>query len=155
MNVKSIVTLILMVMVWPCLASAQDQPANNMQLVVEKIRADKKLFIAENMQFAETEAEAFWPVYEKYQDELFLLRARLMKLIELTNNQKLLISATDAAKCLGISRTMFYEQMNSGRLPYPIRFGRRMVWSAEEMKQWIAAGCPNGDKWAVIKKTKR
>jgi len=81
MNVKSIVTLVLMVMVWPCLASAQDQPASNMQLVVEKIRADKKLFIAENMQFAETEAEAFWPVYEKYQDELFLLRARLMKLI--------------------------------------------------------------------------
>jgi hypothetical protein len=52
-----------------------------MQFVVEKIRADKKLFIAENMQLTEAEAKGFWPVYERYQDELFLLRARTMKLI--------------------------------------------------------------------------
>jgi len=83
MKVRSKVTLILMglVMVWPFLASAQDRPADNMQFVVEKIRADKKLFIAENMQFTDTEAKAFWPVCEQYQDELFLLRARLVKLI--------------------------------------------------------------------------
>ena len=83
MNVKGKVTLILMglVMVWPFLASAQDKPADNMLLVVEKIRADKKLFISENMQLTEAEAKAFWPVYERYQDELFLLRARTIRLI--------------------------------------------------------------------------
>ena len=83
MKVKSKLTLVLMglVMVWPFLAAAQDKPADNMQFLVEKIRADKKLLIAENMQFTETEAKAFWPIYEQYQDELFLLRARLMKLI--------------------------------------------------------------------------
>jgi hypothetical protein len=52
-----------------------------MQIVREKIRADKKLFVAENMQLTEAEAKAFWPVYERYQDELFLLRARTAKLI--------------------------------------------------------------------------
>ena len=83
MNAKSKVTLVLMVlvMVWPFLASAQDTPADNMQLVVEKIRADKKLLIAQNMQLTEAEAKAFWPVYERYQDELFLLRARTRTLI--------------------------------------------------------------------------
>jgi hypothetical protein len=83
MKVKSKVTLVLMglVMVWAFLASAQDKPADNMHLLVEKIRADKKLLIAENMQFTESEAKAFWPIYDQYQDELFLLRARLMKLI--------------------------------------------------------------------------
>jgi len=83
MNMKSKVTLVLMglVMVWPFLASAQDKPADNMQFVVEKVRADKKLFIAGNMQLTEAEAGAFWPVYEQYQDELFLLRARTLKLI--------------------------------------------------------------------------
>jgi hypothetical protein len=70
-----------LVMVWPFLVSAQDTPADNMQFVVEKIRADKKLFIAENMQLTEAEGKAFWPVYEWYQDELFLLRARTMNLI--------------------------------------------------------------------------
>jgi hypothetical protein len=53
-----------------------------MQIVVEKIRADKKLFIAENMRLTEAEAKAFWPLYEQYQDELFLLRARTMRLID-------------------------------------------------------------------------
>jgi hypothetical protein len=45
MNVKSKVTLVLMglVMGWAFLASAEDKPADNMQFVVEKIRADKKL----------------------------------------------------------------------------------------------------------------
>jgi hypothetical protein len=70
-----------LVMGWAFLASAQDKPADNMQIVLEKIRADKKLFVAENMQLTEAEAQAFWPVYERYQDELFLLRARTVKLI--------------------------------------------------------------------------
>jgi len=62
-------------------AFAQEKSADNMQLVLEKIRADKKLLVAENMQLTEAEAKAFWPVYGRYQDELFLLRARTAKLI--------------------------------------------------------------------------
>ncbi len=83
MTVKSKLTLVLigLFMVWPLLSSGQDTPADNMQFVVENIRAGKKLFIAENMQLTEAEAKAFWPVYDQYQDELFLLRARTMKLI--------------------------------------------------------------------------
>lgn len=47
-----------------------------MQIVIEKVRADKKLLVAENMQLTESEANAFWPVYKQYQNELFLLRSR-------------------------------------------------------------------------------
>jgi hypothetical protein len=61
--------------------SAQEKPADNMQVVLEKIRADKKLLVAANMQLTEAEAKAFWPVYGRYQDELFLLRTRTAKLI--------------------------------------------------------------------------
>jgi hypothetical protein len=63
-------------------AVAQDKPADNMQVLREKVRADKKLFVAANMELTESEAKAFWPVYEKYQDELFLLRSRTAKLIK-------------------------------------------------------------------------
>ncbi len=63
-------------------ALAQDKPADNMQMLREKVRADKKLFVAANMELTESEAKAFWPVYEKYQDELFLLRSRTAKLIK-------------------------------------------------------------------------
>jgi len=63
-------------------AASQENPSNNMQIVIEKIRADKKLLVAENMQLTEAEAKAFWPVYKQYQDELFLLRTRALKLIK-------------------------------------------------------------------------
>ena len=62
-------------------AVAQEKPADNMQIVLEKIRADKKLLVAENLQLTEAEAKGFWPVYGRYQDELFLLRGRTAKLI--------------------------------------------------------------------------
>ena len=82
---KSRVTMVLVIlgvvlgMVVPGIA--QEKPADNMQIVLEKVRADKKLLVAENMQLTEAEAKAFWPVYDQYQDELFLLRARTVKLI--------------------------------------------------------------------------
>jgi hypothetical protein len=62
-------------------AIPQEKPADNMQILLEKIRADKKLLVAESMQLTEAEAKSFWPVYDQYQDELFLLRARTAKLI--------------------------------------------------------------------------
>jgi len=86
MKVKSRVTMILVIlgvvtgMVVPGIA--QDKPADNMQIVLEKVRADKKLLVSENMQLTEVEAKAFWPVYDQYQDELFLLRSRTAKLIK-------------------------------------------------------------------------
>ena len=63
-------------------AAAQSQPADNMEIVKEKIRTDKKLFIATNMQLTEAEAKTFWPVYDAYQAELAKLRDREVKLIE-------------------------------------------------------------------------
>ena len=85
MIVKRKVTLalvgLMVVLAWVFSVSAQEKPADNMQVVLEKIRADKKLLVAENMQLTEAEAKAFWPVYDQYQDELFLLRTRTMKLI--------------------------------------------------------------------------
>ena len=86
MKVKSKVTLVLvglvMVMVSVLTVAAQEKPADNMQIVIEKVRADKKLLVSENMQLTEAEAKAFWPVYDQYQDELILLRKRTVKLIK-------------------------------------------------------------------------
>ncbi len=84
MEKRAIVVLIMFGVVLAMVAPAisQDKPADNMQILLEKIRADKKLLVAENMQLTENEAKAFWPLYERYQDELFLLRARSAKLIK-------------------------------------------------------------------------
>ena len=61
---------------------AQDKPANNMDLVREKVKADKKLVVAEAMALTETESKAFWPVYDAYQADIGKLNQRTVKLIQ-------------------------------------------------------------------------
>ena len=63
-------------------ALAEEKPADNMQLVKEKIKADKKLFVADNMQLTEKEAKSFWPVYESYQKDLRKHNDQVLKLID-------------------------------------------------------------------------
>lgn len=76
----AVIALLLMSMALPVLA--QDKPADTMQIVREKIQADKKLLVAANMGLTEKEAKAFWPVYESYQKDLGLLNGRMLALIK-------------------------------------------------------------------------
>ena len=66
----------------PVPALSQDKPADNMQILRDKVKADKKLLIATNMELTESEAEGFWPVYEGYQKKLTAINQRIVKLIE-------------------------------------------------------------------------
>jgi hypothetical protein len=76
-------------------AMAQGQQADTMQMLRDKIRADKKLLIAENLPLTEAEAKAFWPVYEKYQKEMSALNDRMIKLIrEYANNYQAMSDQT-------------------------------------------------------------
>jgi len=61
---------------------AQDQATDtNMQILLDKVKADKKLVVAANMDLTEPEAKAFWPMYDDYQKELQGLNDRLGKTI--------------------------------------------------------------------------
>jgi hypothetical protein len=62
-------------------SAAQDKPADNMQILRDKIRADKKLVVAANMQLTESEAKSFWPIYDEYQKDLQKLNQRLANLL--------------------------------------------------------------------------
>ena len=61
---------------------AQDKPADNMQILRDKIRADKKLVVATNMELTESEAKGFWPIYEQYQKDLQKINQRIANLLE-------------------------------------------------------------------------
>jgi hypothetical protein len=63
-------------------AVAFGQSSGDMEILKEKIRADKKLVIASNMDLTEAEAEKFWPVYENYNKELEGIRERVKSLVE-------------------------------------------------------------------------
>ena len=54
---------------------------NNMEILRQKITADKKLLVASNINLTEAEAKAFWPVYDAYQKDLQQIDQRLNKVI--------------------------------------------------------------------------
>ena len=76
------IVLVAVLAVFIVSSMAQEKPADNMQIVREKIKTDKKLFIAENMNLTESEAKVFWPVYENYQKDLAKLVDKTVKLVE-------------------------------------------------------------------------
>jgi hypothetical protein len=63
-------------------SASADDPTYNMQILREKIKADKKLVVAANMQLTEAEAKAFWPVYEAYQKGLDVINRRTVEMIK-------------------------------------------------------------------------
>ena len=57
---------------------AQDKSADmNMQILRDKLKADKKVIVAANMQLTDAEAKVFWPVYDAYQKDLQVINVRL------------------------------------------------------------------------------
>ena len=58
-------------------AWTQDRPSSNMEILREKIKADKKLLVAINMKLTESEAKGFWSVYDEYQKDLEKLNKRI------------------------------------------------------------------------------
>ena len=71
-----IATFVLVVPAW-----TQDKPANNLEIIHEKLKADKKLIVAKYMELTESEAKRFWPVYENYQNDLQKIHERLGALL--------------------------------------------------------------------------
>ncbi len=80
---------------------AQDKPADTMQILREKIQADKKLLVATNMDLTEKEAQAFWPIYASYQKDLGLLNGRMLVLLQDFARTYQAMTDEDARKLVG------------------------------------------------------
>ena len=62
-----------------------------------------------------------------------------------TSRHRLLLSITEAAESLGISRAHFYEFLNSKMVP-TVRLGRRRMVRVEDLEAFVASlGTPLGD----------
>jgi hypothetical protein len=73
---------VLVVVLVMALTFAQSVLADdNMQILRDKIKADKKLVVSVEMQLTDSEAKGFWPVYETYQKELDTINRRTMSMI--------------------------------------------------------------------------
>jgi hypothetical protein len=53
----------------------------NMEILRQKIKADKKVVVAANLKLTDAEGVAFWPVYDAYQKDLQQINQRLTAVV--------------------------------------------------------------------------
>ena len=75
-----IVALAAIAATLPVVSSAQT--ASDMEILRQKLQADKKLVVAQAMQLTEAEAKGFWPVYDAFQADLGKINAQLGQVIK-------------------------------------------------------------------------
>jgi hypothetical protein len=63
-------------------AQAQEASQTNMEILKEKVKANKKPLVAINMSLTDEEAKHFWPLYDGYQKELGQINQRLFTTIK-------------------------------------------------------------------------
>jgi hypothetical protein len=61
----------------PDMVQSQSATDTNMEILRQKIKADKKLLVASNMELTDAEAKQFWPVYDSYQKDLQQINQQL------------------------------------------------------------------------------
>ena len=76
-----LVTACVMVVGLASSVMAQTTGTTNMDILRQKVKADKKLVVAENLQLTDAEGAKFWPVYDAYQKELQQINERLKAVI--------------------------------------------------------------------------
>jgi len=79
------VTVLALIFAVVAPAAAQAPPAGsttNMEILVAKLKADKKLLVAQTVGLTDAEGKAFWPVYDACQAELETINKRLKSGIE-------------------------------------------------------------------------
>ncbi len=81
---KSVMRVIVASMVLfavPAFAQEGASADTNMEILKQKLKADKKLLVAGNMELTDAESKSFWPLYDGYQKELEKINQQLGKTI--------------------------------------------------------------------------
>ena len=69
--------------------------------------------------------------------------------------EPLLVSANELARLLGLSLRSIRAMDRAGRLPKPLRLGRRVVWRYGELRDWIGCGAPDRQTWARLRDARK
>jgi hypothetical protein len=74
------VAVVVFVLVLPVVSAAQT--SSDMEILRQKLQADKKLVVATAMELTEGEAKGFWPVYDAFQADLGKINTQLGQVIK-------------------------------------------------------------------------
>jgi Spy/CpxP family protein refolding chaperone len=79
---RAVLLILAATLAQPALSAEETAPTkSDMEELRDKIYADKKLIVSENMDLTEEEASKFWPIYQAYQEDLHKINERMAKLI--------------------------------------------------------------------------
>jgi hypothetical protein len=74
--------LSLLVVLAATTARAGEADEASLEILRDTLRSNKKAFVAVNLALSDDEAREFWPVYDRYQQELGTVQDRLLRLVE-------------------------------------------------------------------------
>ena len=57
----------------------------------------------------------------------------------------ILIAAAELARLLQISTRTLWRLRSAGEVPEPVRFAGTVRWRLDQIKNWIANGCPGAE----------
>lgn len=66
---------------------------------------------------------------------------------ERDESRPLLVTAKTAAAMCGKSLRTWRTWDSLGLVPRPVRIKRSTLWRLDELKAWVAAGCPGRSEW--------
>jgi len=64
-----------------------------------------------------------------------------------TTIEPFLVSAAEAARLCGVSRSLWWSMHSAGAVPLPVKLSHRTLWRAEELRRWVQAGCESRARW--------
>ena len=67
--------------------------------------------------------------------------------------EPLLIPAGVAGPLCGRSEASWWRDHAAARNPRPIKLGGRTLWRVEELRRWVASGCPDRRAWEAMRKS--
>jgi prophage regulatory protein len=73
--------------------------------------------------------------------------ASLTDVVQAGEGAPLVVDADGFGHLLGWSGRTTRRKDSAGLIPRPVRCGGAVRWRAEEIRRWVAAGCPDRAAW--------
>jgi prophage regulatory protein len=64
--------------------------------------------------------------------------------------EQLLLTAPQAAQLCGVALRTWRGWDVGGKIPRAITIGRSVFWRPDELRAWVAAGCPDRETWQTL-----
>jgi len=69
---------------------------------------------------------------------------------EVMEVEPLLVGAAGAARLLCLASSTIYAMHTEGKIPRPVRVGRKLLWRVDELRRWVEAACPGRARWEAL-----